>query len=386
MRAIWTVAVVVLVPFWETVAVGSGLLDPKGKLLFEETFDNLDAWRHEGGGVMKLDVKEPGTLRLECVGSGQGKTGAMAFCLRDFPDGIALEYDLKVLTRNGLVITFVATRGSRGEDMFDPSQPKRKGVFADYVRNKRLVSYHVSVSRYDDKGKHTGQSNWRRNPGLHMMKSGPDLCREIKRWYRIRIVKDGGHCQLGVDGKLAHEFRDPGTLKTPLPTAGKIGFRAIGSEVRARIRNLRVIALRPEGETPADPADAAKPARRDVPPLRSLIAEAGNAEDEKVCYETLRRMAKRPDAMPEMKADLDPPLFPSGWWATGVARPLTRDFPLRMLAYYGERRRCAEGGDHRRDRPKAQRASSGNDGGPRTGLLPQARNRTFAADMRGSGD
>jgi hypothetical protein len=227
----------------EDAAVNS-LIEPKGKVLFEEKFANLDGWRHEGGGEMKLDKEEPGTLRLECVGSAQGKVGAQAFCLKDFPDGVAVEYDLKVLTKNGLVITFLAMKGAKGEDLFDPALPKRKGVFCDYVRSEPLVSYHVSVSRYDDDGTHTGVSNWRRNPGLNMMKSGPDLCKEIGRWYKIRIVKDGGHCQLGVDGKLAHEFTDPGELKSPMPAGGKIGFRAIGSEVRALFRNFKVTALR----------------------------------------------------------------------------------------------------------------------------------------------
>ena len=220
------------------------LIEPKGKALFEEKFEALDSWRHEGGGAMKLDEKEPGTLRLECVGSSQGKAGAQAFCLKDFPDGIAVEYDLKVLTKNGLAITFLAMKGSKGEDLFAPALPKRTGVFGDYVRSDRLVSYHVSVSRYDDKGVHTGESNWRRNPGLNMMKSGEDLCKEINRWYRIRIVKDGKHCQLGVDGKLAHEFTDPGELKSPPPADGKVGFRAIGSEVRMLVRNFKVTALR----------------------------------------------------------------------------------------------------------------------------------------------
>jgi hypothetical protein len=222
----------------------SELIAPRGKVLFEENFKDLANWRHEGDGAMKLDKEEPGTLRLECLESRQGGAGAQAFCLKDFPDGIAVEYDLKVLTRNGLVITFVAIKGSQGEDLFDPALPKRTGVFGDYVRSDRLVSYHVSVSRYDDKGVHTGESNWRRNPGLNLMKSGQDFCKEINRWYRIRIVKDGGHCQLGVDGKLAHEFADPGELKAPLPADGKVGFRAIGSEVRMLARNFRVTALK----------------------------------------------------------------------------------------------------------------------------------------------
>ncbi len=217
------------------------LIEPAGKVLHEERFLNLDTWYHEGQGELKLDA--PGTLRLEILGSKQGAEGSMAFCRTDFPDHIALEYDLKVLTPNGLVITFVAMEGLHGEDMIR-DLPGRTGVFADYVgQDAKLKSYHVSVSRYDDQGVHTGVSNWRRNPGLNLMAQGPDLCQEINRWYRIRIVKDGPTVQLQVNGEVAHGFVDPQTLETALPTKGKIGFRAIGSEVKALVRNLRVVAL-----------------------------------------------------------------------------------------------------------------------------------------------
>lgn len=223
---------------------GSQLITPRGEDLFRDDFRNLENWRHEGAGRMVLDEKEAGTLRLECIGSEQGDIGTQAFCSRDFPDHIAVEFDLKILTNNGLVITFVAMKGAKGEDIFAEEMPKRTGLFADYVQNQRLVSYHVSVSRYDDKGVHTGVSNWRRNPGLHLMKEGPDLCKMSDTWYRIRIVKDGKHVQLGVDGNVAHEFTDPEELKTPLPTGGKIGFRVIGADVRMLVRDFRVSALR----------------------------------------------------------------------------------------------------------------------------------------------
>ena len=47
-----------------------------------------------------------------------------------------------------------------------------------------------------------------------------------------------------VDGTLAHEFTDPDLTPDLLPTGGKIGFRAIGSQVIAEIANFRVTALR----------------------------------------------------------------------------------------------------------------------------------------------
>lgn len=217
------------------------LIEPGGAVLFEEPFKDLANWRHEGRGELKLDAGEPGVMRLECIGSRQGAAGCQAFCVKDFPDHIAIEYDLKVLTQNGLVITFVAARGVDGRDMFD--LPKRQGVFADYVRNPLLQSYHVSISRYGDEGKHTGVSNWRRNPGLNLVGQGPDLCTQTNRWNRVRIVKDGMHCQLGVDGRLAHEFVDPKELPGDPPDHGKVGFRAIGTDVRALVRNFRVTAL-----------------------------------------------------------------------------------------------------------------------------------------------
>jgi hypothetical protein len=47
--------------------------------------------------------------------------------------------------------------------------PARKGIFSDYIYDMKMRSYHVSISRYNDEGKHTGVSNWRRNPGIFMM-------------------------------------------------------------------------------------------------------------------------------------------------------------------------------------------------------------------------
>ncbi len=217
------------------------LLRPKGRVLFQDAFDNLRHWAHEGRG--ELTQPEPHVMQLNCVGSRQGRAGCMAFCRVDFPDDICIEYDLRVLTTNGLVITFVAAQGRRGEDMLT-ELPKREGIFADYVYSPRLRCYHVSVSRYNDKGEHTGVSNWRRNPGLFLMAQQPDLCKEPRRWRHIAIVKKGPLLQMAVDGRLAGGFVDPDEIPEPLPSAGKVGFRAIGSEVLAQVKNFKVTALK----------------------------------------------------------------------------------------------------------------------------------------------
>lgn len=216
------------------------LVEAKGQVLYEDAFENLVNWHHEGRG--ELTQPEPHLMQLNCVGSRQGRAGCMAFCRTDFPDHICIEYDLKALTTNGLVITFIAARGRNGEDMIT-DLPPREGIFADYNSNPGLRCYHTSISRYGDSGNHTGVSNWRRNPGMFMMGQQKDLCREPRKWHHVQIVKQGPLLQMAVDGELAGGFMDPDEIPEPIPSEGKVGYRAIGTEVLAQIRHFKVTAL-----------------------------------------------------------------------------------------------------------------------------------------------
>ncbi|NLF94981.1 MAG: DUF1961 family protein [Oligosphaeraceae bacterium] len=220
--------------------VRSTLPAATGKILYQDNFSDLSNWQHEGIG--NLSTPEPGTMQLNCLGSKQGREGCMAFCRTDFPDHIKIEYEVKALSRRGLIIIFIAARGRNGEDMLT-GLPPRSGIFADYIHNEAMRSYHLSVSRYNDKGEHTGVSNWRRNPGIFLMGQQEDACRQINTWYRIAIVKKGPLLQLSVNGEPAGGFLDPQEIPEEIPTAGKIGFRTIGSEVHMQIRNFRVTAL-----------------------------------------------------------------------------------------------------------------------------------------------
>ena len=213
------------------------LIESKTHIIFEDNFKNFDNWHHEGIG--NLTQPEANLMQLNCVGSGQGKVGCMAFCKKDFPANISIEYDLKVLTTAGLMITFIACQGRNGEDMIT-ELPEREGSFADYVYNEKLRCYHVSLSRYNDDGIHTGVSNWRRNPGLFLMAEQPDLCKQPNKWYHITIIKKTGLLQMAVDGTVAGGFIDLNKIPEPLPISGKIGFRAIGRHVIAQIKNFKV--------------------------------------------------------------------------------------------------------------------------------------------------
>ena len=217
-----------------TIPINAG---EAGVHIYRDSFHNLNNWHHEGIG--QLTQPERNLMQLNCTASAQGKAGCMAFCKKDFPDSIRIDLDLRVLTTNGLFIAFLACQGRQGEDVLQ-ALPERSGVFADYVYNPDLRSYHVSVSRYDDDGVHTGVSNWRRNPGLFLMGQQPDLCKEPNRWYHIVIVKKGPYLQLSVDNSFAGGFVDLDEIPDDIPRSGKIGFRAIGRDVNVQIKNFIV--------------------------------------------------------------------------------------------------------------------------------------------------
>jgi hypothetical protein len=219
---------------------------PNGECLHAEDFANFDNWHHEGIGAIM--AAPDGGMRLHCHGSRQGAEGCMAFFRPNLPDQIAIEYDATIRSQGGLLINYVAIRGLNHEDMIRDAKrlPPRTGIMANYFsREWGLQSYHVSISRFDDKGRHTGTSNWRRNPGCLLIGHGIDPCKEIGRAYRIRLTKDEGACQCFVDDTYAHGFIDRDTLRYPIPDNGKFGFRLIGSDVMVDIRNFRVFRVPP---------------------------------------------------------------------------------------------------------------------------------------------
>lgn len=217
--------------------------------LHRDEFVTLDQWHHEGIG--QLVPAPDGGVRLHCQGSRQGAEGCMAFFRPTLPDHIAVEYDIIVRSHGGLVINYVAIRGLNGEDLITDRDrlPPRTGVMADYFSVKKgLQSYHLSFSRFDDKGVHTDTSNIRRNPGSLLVAQGIDPCMEINRSYHVRLCKTRGHVQFMVDGVFASSCFDRDTAQHPIPDHGKFGFRLIGSDVLADIRHLRVFAIEPQPE------------------------------------------------------------------------------------------------------------------------------------------
>jgi hypothetical protein len=221
------------------------LAKAEGKVLFEAALDASDGWVHEGIGRL---VFGQGRMQLDGIGGGQGGLACHAFCPLDIPDGFRLDYTFSAEFNQGLLITFIGLKGLNGED-FLSGLPARQGIFAEYngEHPDRFAptsrSYHVSISRYNDEGEHTGVSNWRKNPGMKMMAQAGDPCRRVGQDYDISIVKNGRDAQLGVNGELVSAFRDDDPDRATVPADGKIGFRAVGSKVVFNISRFRVTAL-----------------------------------------------------------------------------------------------------------------------------------------------
>ncbi|HRU04224.1 MAG TPA: DUF1961 family protein [Candidatus Brocadiia bacterium] len=213
---------------------------PNKELLHSDDFADFAKWHHEGIG--EIARAPAGGMRLVCSGSRQGGRGCMAFFRPTLPDLIAVEYDIVVHRQGGLVINYIAIRGLNGEDMIEDAArlPAREGIMANYwAKYYGLQSYHVSFSRFNDKGEHTQTSNWRRNPGCLLAGHGVDKCAQIGRKYHIRLVKDKGHLQLYVNGEFAHGMIDRDTTRYPIPDTGKFGFRLIGSDVMADVESFK---------------------------------------------------------------------------------------------------------------------------------------------------
>jgi hypothetical protein len=201
-------------------------------------------WRHEGIGGLAPGPQ--GGMRVHCNTPAGSSLGCMAFFHAPLPDPVAVEYDLTVLRHGGLVINYLAMRGAAGEDALADAHrlPPRDGLMANYwSRQWGLRSYHVSISRFSSSGEHSGTSNWRRNPGCYLMAHGHDFVRQLDRPYRIRLVKDAGHCALYVDGECAHGFVDRDTRRGAIPDTGHFALRLRGADVAVDVNRFRVFRV-----------------------------------------------------------------------------------------------------------------------------------------------
>ena len=225
--------------------------DRRGRLLCEAPLredGDVRGWVSEGparitfrDGWMQMASTKP-----DATGDENGHI--VFWCPQEFPASFVAEWEIALVSELGLTIVFFAAKGEKGEDIFDPSLPKRDGTFAHYTRGA-ITSYHVSYYANTPGFLGRATSNLRKNNHFHLLASGPvAILPGSKRIHRVLLIKDDAHIQLQVDGKVSIDFTDPGGSRYgPAHRGGKIGLRQMQWTV-ARYRGFRVWELRSDRE------------------------------------------------------------------------------------------------------------------------------------------
>jgi hypothetical protein len=208
----------------------------KGRLLYSSNLDNKESvagWRMEGPGIVEF---QDGWMRLR---ADEEKHHIVYWCPENFPASFVAEWEAQPLKGPGLCIVFFSARGTKGEDVFDPSLPPRDGTFKQYIRD-RLYSYHISY--YANTPFRPGRvtANLRKNNWFYLTATGPaGIPAGATEPSKVRLVRDGAHIQLAVDNRVVIDWTDDGTTYGPVHGGGKIGFRQM-QWTDFRYRNLRV--------------------------------------------------------------------------------------------------------------------------------------------------
>jgi hypothetical protein len=220
----------------------SGSHFAEGRTLYQTRMDSAESmagWVMEGPGRTEF---QDGWMTMDSPGQ---KGHFVYWCPEVFPGSFVAEWDAQCLdTKLGLCIVFFSTQGPRGEDIFDPNLPKRTGLFPQYTMG--LSCYHISYYANTPDEPNRATANMRKNPGSHIVAQGPPaIPAESTAIHHVRLVKDGPHITLAVDGKASIDWTDDGKLG-PIYEGGRIGLRQM-QWTTFRYRNFTVSALPPKG-------------------------------------------------------------------------------------------------------------------------------------------
>ena len=165
---------------------------------------------------------------------------------REFPDRISIDWDFSPVVSPGLAMTFFSASGVNGEDIFDPSLPKRTGRYEMYY-NGGINAYHISYfRRMDAGGRGFNTCNLRKSKGFYLVCQGADpipSIEDVANPYHIKIIKYGTHIVFSINDLTVFHYTDDGATYGPVRHGGRIGFRQMAPLV-AEYRNLRVRAVR----------------------------------------------------------------------------------------------------------------------------------------------
>ena len=202
---------------------GSDWTALKGDLIYSDSLGSqhdVARWKMEGPGEVKF---ADGWMEMYSPGR---KWDHVFWCPKDFPESFIAEWQMQNMdTTAGLTITFFAAKGSNGEDIFDPSLPKRDGTFK-YYNKGQINCYHVSYYSNNPKNPERDDSHLRKDPMFALLQTGEEgIAKSSNAIHSIRLIKYRAHMLMYVDDRKIIDYTDDGKTFGRVYTSGKIGFR-----------------------------------------------------------------------------------------------------------------------------------------------------------------
>ena len=211
----------------------------KKTLAINETFDrDLTNWVMEGGASASI---RDSRLHIASRFPGDPKGKSVFWHKQDVVGDQLIEFDYTPI-KDGLCILFFCAKGRKGEDLFEPSLPKREGVFKRY-HSGAINTYHISYHRQNPWDS-SYEAILRKHYGCNMLQVGRDPIRALNRAYHLAVLRQGGRIRYAVDGRVTLDCTEDGKTFGPVLTGGKIGLRQMSSMVAA-YDNFRVWTVSP---------------------------------------------------------------------------------------------------------------------------------------------
>ena len=203
---------------------------------------SIENWKLEGQAKVNFE-NERLILENKLDPNIHGDNAHWVFwCPTDFPDKIIIEWDFYPLQEPGLCMMFFAATARNGEDIFQPSLPKRQGKYPEY-HSGSINALHLSYFRHkypDERAFRT--CNLRKSHGFHLVAQGADPLPPVEDAdspYHMKLVKYEGIVQFSINNLTVLEWEDEGTAYGPILNGGKIGIRQM-APMKASYENLAV--------------------------------------------------------------------------------------------------------------------------------------------------
>ena len=213
----------------------------KGDLIYRNPLadkEDMADWKMEGPGVTEF-----GEGWMEMFSPGE-EGHHVLWCPENFPGSFVAEWELQNLeTDAGLCIIFFSAKGNNGESIFDPSFPRRNGIFSQYTKSEYFNNYHISYYANGKDNREREVAHLRKNKGFNKVQvGGPGIPVHSTAIHKMTLIKDGSHIMMYIDDRKIIDWTDDGKKYGPVLQDGKMGFRQM-EWTHFRYRNFKVWSL-----------------------------------------------------------------------------------------------------------------------------------------------